>query len=81
MDMQQFQVDSTDPGRDVAEGELAYKIVEENGKFLLVEYLPSEPYCWDALETCDTRQQAEAEMREYLAIRQSSKAADDDDAA
>ncbi len=67
--MQEFYEQSTDKGHDISEGEMAYKIVEKNGKFLFQEYLADDPSDCETLEVHDIREEAEKSLKEYLNIK------------
>jgi hypothetical protein len=77
MDMREFQDQSTDEGHDVSEGEIAYRIIERNGKFEVFEHTANDPTDGQTVEWATTREQAEAYIREYLALRDSDEDEDE----
>ena len=56
----------TEPGRDVAEGEIAYRIEERGCRFVVVEYAAADPADCEDLAAFNTRAEAEADIREML---------------
>lgn len=65
----EFQQASTDEGRDVDEGEMAYRIEERGGQFEVVEYLPDEPDRGEPIHSCRTREGAADAIRIFIRIR------------
>lgn len=76
MDPYEFACEATEPGRDVAEGEIGYRIEERGGAFQVVEYLVDDPANSEVLERTSTRERAEQIIREYIDARGSDEGAE-----